>query len=929
MKRQVPQLLIFLFLILLVISCKKRTDQLGPDIPDPGNPGGQLVNTDFIIYALDDSHKPLADVDVSIGSVTKKTNKLGIATFYNASVSESRAFIKAAKKNYHSNFRVLQPQKNKINHIRIELTEQRVEASIPSTGGEITTMDGVKIKLPANPVSGYSGNIRMAVKYIDATDQFNIGSLPGDLVAINSTNQVGMLDSYGMISVDLLDGSGNKLQLAVGKQADIEIPIPASKKTTAPASIPLWHFDESVGIWKSEGEARLQGDRYVGKVSHFSWWNADLFLNTKNYCLDISINDTLKPENLIINAIDKISGMGVSIIGNGCITLPVNADGSPRVWEFGFWVSGLAGEKLCRVGVVTKTSNEVVNGSMLKFNLSYSEQLRPILLKGKATKCDGTLISNGMAVVRHNGQTNISVITNGQFNFSNQLICLSSNSQTIELVVYDYDNNKESIPQTLIIDDITLDVGTLQTCSTITDSHYKPYNRDLNFFSQEAIDHFASQGYTHIFGDVRISNYIVTNLKGLSSIKSISGDLTIEYTRISSLEGLDNLAMVGGNLKFGEGVESITNFQGLGKLVSIRGYFYFQFLERLLSFEGLNSLTKIGGGFSFYRGNPHLKSFKGLEKLTTIEGGLVVGGESSIESFSGLNNLRFVEGNFNLSESNKMTSFEGLENLSTISGNFGVGNNKVLRTFKGLGNLSHIGGRFVVGDNDLLLTMEGLDNLTLISGTFELDQTGVFSSFRGLEKLNRIGGSFLLAHATVQSLKGLDNLKIIDGSFWIGNVKELQSFEGLENLESIGGNVYVNSPDLTSLNGLNRLKSVGGDMTIEINNNISSMSGLNNLTTVGGLFKVSHLVELLSFTGLEKIEKVNSLEIEGNNKLTTLNGLNTLKHAVGVGIYSNSNLNNFCALNTLVANSPRVGIRTYSNKYNVTLETLLMGICSP
>src|SRR6185369_10716949 len=55
--------------------------------------------------------------------------------------------------------------------------------------------------------------------------------------------------------------------------ATITLPIPAALLNKAPASIPLWYFDNTSGLWKQEGIAAKQGNNYVGVVSHFSFWS--------------------------------------------------------------------------------------------------------------------------------------------------------------------------------------------------------------------------------------------------------------------------------------------------------------------------------------------------------------------------------------------------------------------------------------------------------------------------------------------------------------------------------------------------------------------------------------------------------------------------------------------------------------------------------
>jgi uncharacterized protein YfaP (DUF2135 family) len=47
----------------------------------------------------------------------------------------------------------------------------------------------------------------------------------------------------------------------------------------APATIPMWWFDEDAGVWREEGAATLEGNVYTADVAHFTTWNWDLPLD--------------------------------------------------------------------------------------------------------------------------------------------------------------------------------------------------------------------------------------------------------------------------------------------------------------------------------------------------------------------------------------------------------------------------------------------------------------------------------------------------------------------------------------------------------------------------------------------------------------------------------------------------------------------------
>ena len=69
--------------------------------------------------------------------------------------------------------------------------------------------------------------------------------------------------------------NGEKLQLKRGCKAKLTFPVPEGMNENLPSSIPLWSFNEQTGLWEEEGSATLQGNVYVGEVSHFSWTNLD------------------------------------------------------------------------------------------------------------------------------------------------------------------------------------------------------------------------------------------------------------------------------------------------------------------------------------------------------------------------------------------------------------------------------------------------------------------------------------------------------------------------------------------------------------------------------------------------------------------------------------------------------------------------------
>ncbi|MDP5188760.1 carboxypeptidase-like regulatory domain-containing protein [Rheinheimera baltica] len=150
-------------------------------------------------------------------------------------------------------------------------TNSAMQVSLPASA--FVTSEG----LPA------TGSITAALTNVDASSDPAI--MPGYYLATNpQTGNVQAIESFGAINAQFTDASGKALQLAQGVDATIRIPV-AERADTPPATIPLMHFNQQTGIWDVEGEATLQIDEmsrpyYLGSVSHFSTWNADVLFES-------------------------------------------------------------------------------------------------------------------------------------------------------------------------------------------------------------------------------------------------------------------------------------------------------------------------------------------------------------------------------------------------------------------------------------------------------------------------------------------------------------------------------------------------------------------------------------------------------------------------------------------------------------------------
>lgn len=146
----------------------------------------------------------------------------------------------------------------------------------------LSVSDVATITFPANSIvnedgSAYSGTVKVEYTALNPSSPSFLKSFPGEFRGVTETNEVVDIASYGVVSANILTSTNQPLKIKDGSQAEITISVP--DPSTAPAKLPLWHLDPATGEWTEEGEATLDGDKYVGKVAHFSWWNFDYVID--------------------------------------------------------------------------------------------------------------------------------------------------------------------------------------------------------------------------------------------------------------------------------------------------------------------------------------------------------------------------------------------------------------------------------------------------------------------------------------------------------------------------------------------------------------------------------------------------------------------------------------------------------------------------
>ena len=258
------------------------------DVDTPLPTSGISITLVGRVVDLSGTFIPNAAVQMNGRSTTSDAS--GIFRMTGVPAHEGRNFVRVDKPGYFFGGRNIHVFENEEIRIKAVLAPRLLTGTFQAaSGGTVQTSEGFAVQIPANGIAGgYQGEVKVYAKYLDPTLTSTIMLIPG-LEAINMDGEEDIMISYGMGQVELESSGGDRLQLADGVLAQLTVPVPPSLLATATPTIPLWYFDEGLGVWIEEGSATLDGDHYVGEVGHFTLWNCDQVLNMCLYTLDMTI----------------------------------------------------------------------------------------------------------------------------------------------------------------------------------------------------------------------------------------------------------------------------------------------------------------------------------------------------------------------------------------------------------------------------------------------------------------------------------------------------------------------------------------------------------------------------------------------------------------------------------------------------------------
>jgi hypothetical protein len=454
----------FLFAILLLAgNCRKSEISFESNNSNNNSAGFSISGK-----VLDKDNVPISQAEVKAGNVTTRTDADGYFILNNVKVPTKTAFVKVEKSGYFQGSRTFIAHNGAINYVNIRLIPKSNNGNFSATaGGTVSIASGSTLNFQPNSIvdasnnTAYSGSVTVSAFFIDPSETDFITIMPGDLRGVTTTGEERGLQSFGMMAVELTGSSGQKLQLANGKPATLNFNIPAALLSKAPATIPLWYFDELTGLWKEEGSATKQGDKYVGNVNHFSFWNCDAPFPV------IELEAVVRDQHgySVVDALVTITRLDNGAFGTGKTDDAGRVSGKiPANAALEIKVTDRCNNELYKKNIGPYSTN--VNLGIITVNI---QAQATVIISGTAVNCNNAPVTNGFANIRLDGLTYRANINNG--NFSISIIRCNGNPVQAEIFAEDINSNQQGSSKTITVSSGNLNAGQLSACGVSTDQY--------------------------------------------------------------------------------------------------------------------------------------------------------------------------------------------------------------------------------------------------------------------------------------------------------------------------------------------------------------------------------------------------------------------------------------------------------------------------
>lgn len=519
------KLTILSLLCFVFFSCRKdpnltSTSNFNPPVIDLSNfnPEIEAVIASVAGLVSDEAGKPLSGVQVALNDFISNvsnttTDENGAFVFNQIPMNAAGTYILVKKQGFFNGSTRFFPKEGSLNYTRIKLLAKNIIGTLSSSsGGEVVGESGNKISFPPNSVitsTGeiYNGNVTVAARWIDPTAVNLPEIMPGDLQGVNSDYEEMALVTYGMTAIELTGTNGEELNLGNGQQAEVTFYLPPEMREDAPSEIPLWSFNEEFGLWQEEGIAVFDDFKYVGQVSHFSFWNCDapfplIYISGK------IVDENGTPLSNVTVCANFVNGNGYGACGdtdnngyfNGKMPASEELFFSIKLGDCSFDIGSVYGP------FTSNTNLGVINAS--------NPDIEIVEISGNIIDCSGNPLTNGFVKFTLGNQTTFQYLNDeSEISFS-----MANCDEATGLLVTGINMNdfQQSDPLTFPVSS-SIDLGEIVACGNGLDEYFiltiNGDSRTFPFISHDN-DAQAEPGATWILVEDTNQDFLIYGFNG-------------------------------------------------------------------------------------------------------------------------------------------------------------------------------------------------------------------------------------------------------------------------------------------------------------------------------------------------------------------------------------------------------------------------------
>lgn len=307
-------------MLALVAGC--GSGDSGGVTPAPGAQAAGTVTGQVVSSA---NNAPVNGATVKTDSGTTTTAPDG--KFSVSSPVGDRTIVRVAANGFADGFPVARVTSGQTTNLGVKLVPIGTTATVSVATGDTVSIPNstARLTIPANslvPQAGGTPAGSVTVSLTPLNPSIDPNLMPGGFNGISAGGgSTQPIESFGALLIDIRDSAGTRYTLAQGQTASIRIPV-ATQSSSPPTTIPLWFFDEVVGVWREEGTARLQGSGsnryYEGDITRVAYWNADYLFDS------IVVNGCVKDANGQLVANVRVETRGIDYIGTADVLTAVD-----------------------------------------------------------------------------------------------------------------------------------------------------------------------------------------------------------------------------------------------------------------------------------------------------------------------------------------------------------------------------------------------------------------------------------------------------------------------------------------------------------------------------------------------------------------------------------------------------------------------------